>query len=41
VRHSEWVGPIVDEAVAIRANVVWIQLGLRDDAAAARRKAMD
>ena len=35
-RRSGMVGPIVDEAVAIDARVVWMQLGVIDEAAAAR-----
>jgi O-acetylhomoserine (thiol)-lyase len=35
-RASDQVGPIVDDAVAIGAKVVWMQLGIRNDEAAAR-----
>ncbi len=38
-RASEQVGPIVEDAIAIGANVVWMQLGIRNDEAAARAEA--
>src|SRR6201996_1071099 len=38
-RSSDAVGPIVDDAIAIDAKVVWMQLGIRNDEAAAKAEA--
>ena len=38
-RRSDQVGPIADEAIAIGARTLWMQLGVRNDEAAARAKA--
>jgi len=38
-RRSEEVAPVVDEAIAKHAKIVWMQLGVRDDKAAAKAEA--
>src|SRR4029077_10657992 len=38
-RPSEAVPPIVEDAIAIGGKLVWLQLGIRNDSAAARAEA--
>jgi predicted CoA-binding protein len=38
-RRSSEVAPVVDEAIAKHPKIVWMQLGVRDDNAAAKAEA--
>jgi predicted CoA-binding protein len=38
-RRSEFVGPIVEDAIAIKARAVWLQVGVIDETAARRARA--
>ncbi len=38
-RRSELVAPVVDDAIAKGAKIIWMQLGVRDDQAAAKAEA--
>ena len=38
-RRSEFAGPIVDEAITVKARLIWLQVGVRDSAACARADA--
>ena len=38
-RNSAHVGPVMDDAIRLGARVIWLQLGVIDEAAAARARA--
>ena len=38
-RKTDDVGPVADDAIAIRAKVLWQQLGVKNEAAAAKARA--
>ncbi len=38
-RRSDRVGPIVDEAIALKVRLIWLQVGVVDAAACARAQA--
>ncbi|KRE53177.1 CoA-binding protein [Arthrobacter sp. Soil736] len=37
--NSQKVGPVIDQAIAVGAKAIWLQLGVFDDAAVARARA--